>query len=59
MIRDAFDAWLGPSGDTQRRERFERALAVVGKFSSGRHDITAEHDRELADIYDEDLRRKR
>lgn len=56
VIRDAVDAWLARGGDAERRQRFERALAVVGKFRSGKHDIAVEHDRELAEIYEEDRR---
>jgi hypothetical protein len=29
-------------------ERVSRALAVAGKFSSGRNDISTDHDRYLA-----------
>ena len=59
VIREAVDSWLARSGQAERRERFRRALAVVGKYRSGKHDISVEHDRELADIYYEDLRKKR
>lgn len=59
VVREAVDRWLGAKGESDRHERFARALSVVGAFRSGKHDIAREHDRELADIYYEDLRRKR
>ncbi len=30
-------------------ERRARAVAVAGRFSSGRHDVSAEHDRHLSE----------
>ena len=59
VIREALDAWLAKSGQAERRERFRRALTVIGKYRSGRHDVAVEHDRELADIYYEQLRKNR
>ena len=58
VVREAVDAWLRGSGEGLHRERFARALAVVGKFRSGKHDISREHDREFADIAYEHIRRK-
>jgi polyhydroxyalkanoate synthesis regulator phasin len=53
VIRDALDKGLGgTTGPTD--EQWERALAVVGKFSSGLTDLSAEHGRYFADdLYDE------
>lgn len=59
VIREALDAWLGRRDTADRQERFERALAVVGAFRSGSHDVAVEHDRELAEIYYDDLGKKR
>lgn len=50
IVREAVDLWLrsqGHAGDLN--ERWQRALRVVGAFSSGRHDISQEHDREFAE----------
>lgn len=50
LIRRAVDAWLldarGPS-----KQELNRALAAGGRFSSGRGDLAAEHDRHLSDVY--------
>jgi len=53
VVRQAVDRLLlapAPPQDA-RAERFARARAVVGKFDSGRTDISLEHDRELDEIY--------
>lgn len=53
VVRQAVDQLLG--GSTAARARGEtaaRALATVGRFASGRHDVSREHDRELADAFD-------
>lgn len=47
----AVNAWLAGHGDASRQERFARALAVAGRFRSGKHDISLEHDRELGEIH--------
>jgi predicted DNA-binding protein len=49
VIREAVDAVV-QDGDADAA-RPERALAVVGRFGSGRHDVSTEHDRELADAF--------
>lgn len=35
----------------QRQKLHSRALAAVGRFSSGRSDVSKEHDRELEEAY--------
>jgi Arc/MetJ-type ribon-helix-helix transcriptional regulator len=50
LIREAVDAYLSRR---ERREARCRAVAVVGRFASGRRDIAKEHDRELEQIYAE------
>jgi len=47
LIRDAVDRTYPPRD--QADERWKTALAAVGGFRSGRADVSAEHDRELAD----------
>jgi len=56
IVREALDAWIGANRAAPRSERFARALSVVGKFKSGKHDISREHDRELADVIYEHVR---
>ncbi len=47
-IRKAVDLWLRRS---DRSEAIRRSLASIGKFRSGRKDISSRHDAELAKIY--------
>ena len=49
VVRQAIDAVLGRKRPAIARGRAERALAAVGRFASGRRDVSREHDRELAD----------
>ena len=50
IVREAVDLWLRSHGHSGHlSERWERALRVVGAFSSGRSDISREHDREFAE----------
>lgn len=45
------------SRSEEQAERIERALSVIGAFSSGGgHNTATEHDRELADITFEHVR---
>jgi hypothetical protein len=37
------------SGSTEHEERVRRAADVIGRFHSGKTDISADHDRYLAD----------
>lgn len=60
VVREAVDAWIKSHDPELRKERVARALSVIGKYSSGGgRNIAEEHDRELADIYYEDIRKKR
>ncbi|HEY8648603.1 MAG TPA: CopG family transcriptional regulator [Candidatus Limnocylindria bacterium] len=55
VVRQAVDQLLQPvpggAGDEERDRRIARALAVVGRFDSGRSDISRKHDRELTDTF--------
>jgi hypothetical protein len=51
LIRDAVDRSYPPPDRTD--ERWSKALSAVGGFRSGVPDISAEHDRELGDAFDE------
>jgi hypothetical protein len=51
LVRQSVELYLNresPTGDTLR---VQRALDVVGKFSSGSADGSSQHDRHLADAY--------
>ena len=51
VIRRAVDEVIitSPAGDS--KERHQRALAIAGKFRSGKRDISSNHDRYLAEAY--------
>ena len=49
LVRDAVSAHLSRSENVRHR-----ALAVAGRFASGRHDVAEQHDRELESVYAED-----
>jgi len=47
-IRRAVDRMIKSSDTVDPDERLKRALEVVGKFSSGKRDISRKHDKYLA-----------
>jgi len=49
LIRRAVDAMIKSRVTVDPDERLKRALEVVGKFSSGKRDISRKHDAYLAD----------
>jgi hypothetical protein len=51
IVREAIDLWLRAHGQGDADDRWQRAMAVVGAFASGRKDISREHDRELAESF--------
>jgi len=51
LIRRAVDTLIKSSPVADPEEKLKRAIAIVGKFSSGKHDIARRHDRYLADAY--------
>jgi len=51
LIRRGVDQYLAGLTDLGREERIERAIRVAGRFSSGRTDVSAKHDRHLADAF--------
>lgn len=53
LIRRSIDSYLRAIGDRDRDELRRRALAVAGRFRSGAGDLSAKHDRHLADAYGE------
>ena len=53
LTRDALDAYLEQLAGVGMNAKVERAINVAGRFASGSHDISAEHDRYLADAFGE------
>jgi len=53
LIRRAVDYWLRTVGPVSMEEQRQRALAVVGKFHSGKSDVSERHDEYLAEAYSE------
>jgi hypothetical protein len=51
LIRDAVDR-VYPE-PTERADPWDRALQTVGRFRSGRTDVSAEHDGDIADAFGE------
>ncbi len=51
LIRESVDSLLSSRREPSREERVRRALAAVGKFSSGESDIAERHDDYLNEIY--------
>jgi len=51
LIREGVDAitWSAQGTDAQTRQ--QRAIAVAGRFRSGRTDVSAEHDQHLAEAW--------
>ncbi|MGE5601768.1 MAG: CopG family transcriptional regulator [Nitrososphaerales archaeon] len=47
--REAIAQWLETAGTVPQDERRRRAMAAVGKFHSGKNDISEHHDRYLAE----------
>lgn len=55
VVRGAIDRTFEPAGrpGAARSRQIARAIAAVGGFRSGMRDIAQEHDRELADAFEE------
>jgi len=51
LIRKAVDTIIRSSTVVDREERHKRAMEIVGKFSSGKRDISKKHDLYLTDAY--------
>jgi hypothetical protein len=51
LVREGVDLYLSVGHQPTREERIQRALRVAGRFASGRRDVSAEHDRHLADVF--------
>jgi hypothetical protein len=51
LVRQGVDRYLAAGHEVRREERIERAIRVAGRFSSGLTDVSARHDRHLADAF--------
>jgi hypothetical protein len=51
LIRKAVDAIIKSSTVVHAEERHKRAMEIVGKFSSGKRDVSKKHDLYLTDAY--------
>ena len=53
LIRQGVDQYLAGRSELGREERIERAINLAGRFSSGRNDVSANHDRHLAEAFEQ------
>jgi len=53
FIRQSVEKILASTAIADTAQRKKRALDIAGRFSSGKHDIAAEHDAYLAEAYDQ------
>lgn len=51
LIRQAVDNLIKSGTAMDIGERRKRALGIAGKFSSGKRDISREHDKYLAEVF--------
>jgi hypothetical protein len=51
VIREAVDSVLKPGVRAPAEERRVRALGALGRFSSGRRDVSTNHDKYLGEIF--------
>jgi hypothetical protein len=51
LIRKAVETMIKSSTVVDQEERHKRAMEIVGKFSSGKRDISKKHDLYLTDAY--------
>ncbi len=51
IIRRSVEGIIRSNTRTDSEERHKRALEIVGKFRSGKRDISKKHDAYLAEVY--------
>ena len=51
LVREGVERYLAGHSELGREERIERAIKVAGRFSSGLTDVSANHDRHLAEVF--------
>jgi hypothetical protein len=49
LVRQAVDGILARSGESSREDLYRRATRPVGRFRSGKRDVSARHDEYLAE----------
>jgi hypothetical protein len=52
LVRQSVDSFIAQSIGVSADERRRRAIAAIGRFGSGRSDVSAQHDAHLAEAYD-------
>jgi hypothetical protein len=53
LVRLGVELYLSSQHRPSRKEQIDRALSALGKFSSGRNDVSVHHDRYLAEAFKE------
>ena len=53
LVRLGVELYLSSQHRPSRKEQIDRALKAIGKFSSGRNDVSVHHDRYLAEAFEE------
>ena len=53
LIRQGVDLYLSRPNLLSREDLTERALNAAGRFSSGRSDVSTQHDEYLTEAFDE------
>jgi hypothetical protein len=51
LIRQGMEYYLDSQGPVGHAERVRRAIEAAGRFSSGKSDVSEEHDRYLQEAY--------
>jgi deoxyribose-phosphate aldolase len=51
LIRQSVDSFIKTSTGVSTAERRRRAIAAIGRYNSGRSDVSAHHDEYLAEAY--------
>jgi len=51
LIRRGIDKVLESNGGNLQQERVRRAIQAAGRFRSGLHDVSVNHDKYLAEVY--------
>lgn len=51
LIRQAVDTLIKTGVAIDTEEKRKRALTIVGRFSSGKRDVSREHDKYLAEAF--------
>ena len=59
LVRNGVDSVLDAAEQASQSGRERRALSALGRFRSGRSDVSREHDRYLAEAYGQRGQRER